>query len=210
MDGGSGNGYTDPAVAAEFVERTGIDSLAVAIGTAHGVYHGTPKLDVNRLSEIREPSRCRLYRTAPPVFQMMLCANVLLAASARSTMQQICAHCLQQGTQRIPFAKDPDAFDPKKYSAVGRAGQGICQEQDSVFAEVKTKLRKKILPSLYKEYSRSRCSFRHRLCCWCKSSPSRKLLPGLLSGVGNRCRLFAFSFAVQVCRVNITMHSLPV
>lgn len=45
--------YTDPALAREFVERTGIDSLAVAIGTAHGVYRGEPKLDLLRLAEIR-------------------------------------------------------------------------------------------------------------------------------------------------------------
>lgn len=48
------NGYTVPSEAAEFVERTGVDSLAVAIGTAHGVYKGTPKLDIDRLSEIRK------------------------------------------------------------------------------------------------------------------------------------------------------------
>lgn len=45
--------YTDPAAAAEFVEKTGIDSLAVAIGTAHGLYKAEPKLDLERLSEIR-------------------------------------------------------------------------------------------------------------------------------------------------------------
>ncbi len=45
---------TDPAEAKEFVERTGISSLAVAIGTAHGFYVGTPVLDVERLSEIRK------------------------------------------------------------------------------------------------------------------------------------------------------------
>ena len=54
LDGGNGGGYTVPSEAVEFVEKTGIDSLAVAIGTAHGVYKGTPKLDVERLSEIRE------------------------------------------------------------------------------------------------------------------------------------------------------------
>ena len=54
LDGGSGNGYTVPSEAAEFAERTGVDSLAVAIGTAHGVYKGTPKLDIERLSEIRK------------------------------------------------------------------------------------------------------------------------------------------------------------
>ncbi|MBS4179373.1 tagatose-bisphosphate aldolase subunit GatY [Lederbergia citrea] len=46
--------YTNPQEAREFVERTGIDSLAVAIGTAHGLYKGEPKLDLDRLKEIRQ------------------------------------------------------------------------------------------------------------------------------------------------------------
>jgi tagatose 1,6-diphosphate aldolase GatY/KbaY len=46
--------YTDPASAVEFVKRTGIDSLAIAIGTAHGLYKGKPKLDLERLKKIRE------------------------------------------------------------------------------------------------------------------------------------------------------------
>lgn len=45
--------YTNPAQAREFVEKTGIDSLAVAIGTAHGLYAAEPKLDFDRLAEIR-------------------------------------------------------------------------------------------------------------------------------------------------------------
>jgi tagatose 1,6-diphosphate aldolase GatY/KbaY len=45
--------YTNPAQAKEFVSRTGIDSLAVAIGTAHGLYNGEPKLDIERLSAIQ-------------------------------------------------------------------------------------------------------------------------------------------------------------
>ena len=36
------------------MERTGVTSLAVAIGTAHGVYKGVPKLDLDRLAEIRK------------------------------------------------------------------------------------------------------------------------------------------------------------
>ena len=44
---------TDPAQAAEFVERTGIDSLAVSIGNAHGWYKGEPQLDFERLRAIR-------------------------------------------------------------------------------------------------------------------------------------------------------------
>ncbi len=46
--------YTDPDQAVEFVERTGIDSLAIAIGTSHGAYKftGEPKLDFARLEKI--------------------------------------------------------------------------------------------------------------------------------------------------------------
>lgn len=45
--------YTNPDDAAEFVRRTNVDSLAIAIGTAHGLYKGEPKLDFERLEEIR-------------------------------------------------------------------------------------------------------------------------------------------------------------
>lgn len=45
---------TDPVKAVEFVDKTNIDSLAVAIGTAHGVYSYEPKLDFNRLKKINE------------------------------------------------------------------------------------------------------------------------------------------------------------
>ncbi|SDJ86879.1 tagatose-bisphosphate aldolase subunit GatY [Natronincola ferrireducens] len=46
--------YTDPDAAKEFAERTGIDSLAIAIGTAHGLYKSEPKLDYERLKQIKE------------------------------------------------------------------------------------------------------------------------------------------------------------
>lgn len=46
--------YTKPEDAIDFYERTKVDSLAVAIGTVHGVYRGTPKLDLGRLDLIRE------------------------------------------------------------------------------------------------------------------------------------------------------------
>ena len=46
--------FTDPDEARQFVEATGVDSLAVAIGTAHGQYKGIPKLDFDRLRKIRE------------------------------------------------------------------------------------------------------------------------------------------------------------
>ena len=49
-----GDVYTDPQSAVEFVKQTGIDSLAIGIGTAHGIYKVQPKLDLDRLSEIKK------------------------------------------------------------------------------------------------------------------------------------------------------------
>lgn len=46
--------FTVPEEAADFAQATGIDSLAIAIGTAHGMYKGEPKLDFARLSAIRK------------------------------------------------------------------------------------------------------------------------------------------------------------
>ena len=45
--------YTTPEEAIAFVKDTGVDALAIAIGTAHGAYKSKPKLDINRLKEIR-------------------------------------------------------------------------------------------------------------------------------------------------------------
>ena len=46
--------YTNPEQAKDFVERTGVDCLAISIGTVHGTYKGTPKISVERLKEIKE------------------------------------------------------------------------------------------------------------------------------------------------------------
>jgi fructose-bisphosphate aldolase class II len=51
--GGQGKGFTDPAVAEQFCAETGCDILAVAIGNAHGLYRGEPRLDLELLAKIR-------------------------------------------------------------------------------------------------------------------------------------------------------------
>ncbi len=52
--------YTDPEVAKKFVEETGVDCLAVAFGTTHGVYLTEPKLDLPRVARIRETANVPL------------------------------------------------------------------------------------------------------------------------------------------------------
>jgi fructose-bisphosphate aldolase class II len=51
--GAQGKGFTQPAAVEEFVEKTGVDALAVAVGTAHGLYDGKPRLAIDLLQEIR-------------------------------------------------------------------------------------------------------------------------------------------------------------
>lgn len=118
LDGGDG-GYTVPEEAAEFAERTEVDSLAVAIGTAHGVYKGIPKLDVDRLSEIRK------------VVEVPL---VLHGTSG--VPDETVRECIERGICKVNYATDlriaftdgvkeclaanPKVFDPKKYGGAGR------------------------------------------------------------------------------------------
>ncbi len=120
LEGGDGNPFTDPQQAAEFVQETQVDSLAVAIGTAHGLYKGVPKLDFERLSAIRQ------LVTIPLVLHGA--SGVPDEAVQESIRRGICK--VNFATElRIAFsngvkqylAEDPDVFDPKKYSKVGRA-----------------------------------------------------------------------------------------
>lgn len=119
LDGGEGDGYTDPQQAKEFVERTGATSLAVAIGTAHGLYKGEPKLDQERLSEIRAVVKVPLVLHGA--------SGVPDEAVRESIRRGICK--VNYATElRIAFSvgvkevlnEKPDTIDPKKYGAAGK------------------------------------------------------------------------------------------
>lgn len=117
LDGGDG-GFTDPQEAKEFVERTGVDSLAVAIGTAHGMYKGEPKLDLERLSEIREVVSVPLVLHGG--------SGIPDSKVQESIERGICK--VNYATElRIAFTngvnkylnENKDAIDPKKYNKAG-------------------------------------------------------------------------------------------
>ncbi len=107
---------TDPERAREFVERTNVDTLAVAIGTAHGLYASEPNLDFERLKKIRETIDIPL---------------VLHGASGVS--KEDVRKCIEYGISKVNFATElkipfaeairdyfkahPDAVDPRKYFA---------------------------------------------------------------------------------------------
>ncbi|MBU5480915.1 class II fructose-1,6-bisphosphate aldolase [Blautia sp. MSJ-19] len=119
LDGGEGDPYTNPQEAAEFVKRTGVDSLAVAIGTAHGVYKGEPKLDLDRLSEIRKVVDIPLVlhgTSGVPDETVKECVKRGICKVNYATDLRI---AFSKGVKAV-MAEDPDVFDPKKYNAAGR------------------------------------------------------------------------------------------
>lgn len=119
LDGGTGNPYTDPAEAAAFVEATGVDFLAVAIGTAHGVYKGIPRLDVERLRAIRKVVSVPLVlhgTSGVPDETVMECIRRGICKVNYATDLRI---AFTKGVRRY-LMENPDAFDPKKYNAMGR------------------------------------------------------------------------------------------
>lgn len=113
-----GDTNTDPIEAKEFVEKTGVDSLAVAIGTAHGFYAKTPILDKVRVSEIRD-----------------VVAVPLVLHGASGLSDDDVRECVARGMCKVNFATElrvaytdagkrmlsshPDTFDPK---ALGNTG----------------------------------------------------------------------------------------
>lgn len=119
LEGGDDNPYTDPKQAAEFAELTGVDSLAVAIGTAHGVYKGIPKLDVDRLSEIRKVVEIPLVlhgTSGVPDEAVKECIRRGICKVNYATDLRI---AFTKGTTAV-FRENPDVIDPKKYNARGR------------------------------------------------------------------------------------------
>ena len=113
--------YTDPAAAAEFVARTGIASLAVAIGTAHGIYKGEPKLDIARLSEIRKAVDIPLVlhgTSGVPEDAVRACVREGICKVNYATDLRI---AYTHGVRAL-LAEKPDAYDPKAYGKAGRAG----------------------------------------------------------------------------------------
>jgi len=117
-------GATDPAQAADFLARAGADFLAVGIGTAHGVYHAQPKLDLVRLEAIRE-------RVDVPL--VLHGASGLTGEDLRG--------CVARGICKVNFATElrlaysggikgllaekPETFDPKE---LGKAAMARVKE----------------------------------------------------------------------------------
>lgn len=115
------NAYTDPEEARQFAAETGVDMLAVSIGSAHGFYKGEPKLDFDRLGEIRK-----------------LVDTPLVLHGASGLPDEQVRRAITLGVCKVNFAtelraaataavrkvlEDASVIDPKKY--MGKARQAV-------------------------------------------------------------------------------------
>lgn len=124
--------YTDPALAADFVRQTGVDCLAVAIGTAHGFYTWEPNLDFERLAELRHT----------------LSLPLVLHGASDLPLEQI-QRAVKGGVQKINIASDlkapwaagvrqvlidPKEMDPRKILAPANQGvRAVVREKMRLF-----------------------------------------------------------------------------
>ena len=135
--------YTDPEQAKQFVELTGCDSLAIAIGTSHGAYKfkGEAKLRFDILKEIKEkiPNTPIVLHGASTVIPELVnqcnefggnipgakgVPDEILHTAAVSGVSKINVDtdlrlAMTAGIRKV-FAEDPSAFDPRKYLTPAR------------------------------------------------------------------------------------------
>ena len=135
--------FTDPDQAVEFVERTGIDSLAIAIGTSHGAYKfkGEPRLDFDRLQKISSllpgfPLVLHGASTVLPEFVDLCNKYGGSIPGAKGVPEDMLRKASQMGVCKINIDTDlrlamtaairqyltenPSVFDPRKYLGPAR------------------------------------------------------------------------------------------
>jgi fructose-bisphosphate aldolase class II len=130
--------YTDPDQAVEFVERSGCDSLAIAIGTSHGAYKfkGEAKLDFERLDKISNmmpgyPLVLHGASSVPQEFVAMANTYGAKLGDAKGVTEDLLRQAAKSGVCKINIdsdirlamtanirkymAENPEAFDPRSY-----------------------------------------------------------------------------------------------
>lgn len=136
--------YTVPEEAAEFVEKTGVDSLAIAIGTSHGAYKfkGEPQLDYARLKKISDiipntPLVLHGASTVLPEFVAMCNQYGGKIPGAQGVPEEMITEAAKYNISKVNidtdlrlamtaairkvFTENPSEFDPRKYLGPGRA-----------------------------------------------------------------------------------------
>ena len=121
--------YTEVDEAVKFAELTGVDSLAIGVGTAHGVYKGTPHIAVNRIKEIAAAVDIPLVLhgasgLSDEVIRECICAGISKINFA-THLRQAFTQGLKKGLASKDATYDPKTYLPYAIDAVKDAAMGI-------------------------------------------------------------------------------------
>ena len=119
--------YTQPEEALDFVQRTGVDALAVAIGTAHGAYKEKPKLDIQRLARIAQ----------------MVPTPLVLHGGSGLTDEDF-RNCVANGIAKINIFTDINCAAARAAYDNYREGRGLTDLQNEITQAVKQETMKKM------------------------------------------------------------------
>lgn len=124
---------TSPKEAVEFVEKTGVDYLAIAIGTAHGKYKGEPKLDFDRLKEIKGLLNMPIVlHGASGVPEESIITAVKYGINKINIDTDV-RQAFTDGIHKV-FNDTPGEFDPRKICGPAReAMQAVVQQKMRMF-----------------------------------------------------------------------------
>ncbi len=104
---------TDPDEAVEFVEKTGVDYLAIAVGTAHGVYKGTPKLDFDRIDTIKKRLQIPIVLHGASGIAVEDIQKAVSLGVNKINIDTELRQAFQQAMHKV-VKETPDLYDPRK------------------------------------------------------------------------------------------------
>lgn len=123
----------DPEQAAEFVELTGIDALAPAVGTVHGLYKGEPRVDLPRLARIRELVSVPLVLHGGSDLPREVIEEAIAIGVAKINVGTDLKIALTDGVRDF-LQQHPEEYEPRKVFAAGRArGKLLAMEKMKLF-----------------------------------------------------------------------------
>lgn len=106
--------YTKVSEAEEFVRRTNVSTLAIGVGTAHGVYKGTPHINIERIKEIYAAIDTPLVLHGASGLSDEVLKDCIAAGITKINFATELRQAYTNGI-KAEFAKNPEVFDPKIY-----------------------------------------------------------------------------------------------
>ncbi len=111
--------YTEPSDAEIFVKKTNIDSLAIAVGTAHGIYKHTPVLDINRIEMIYNVVDIPLVLHGASGLSDAVIKETIIKGISKVNFATELRQAYSEGVKEH-LTVNPDVIDPKAYGKVAR------------------------------------------------------------------------------------------